>query len=325
MEEGVRRLLSIEKADGGMGEVRILGRTVLRYPRNRAYARRFEGLGESELRDVLKWQFREWGNAYELDLDEPRTFNEKLNWLKLNYRDPLVTQCADKVGVRDYIRANAGESYLMPALGVYESPDDIDFDALPGRFVAKVNWGSGQNVICSDRARFDAEDCRRRLRRWMRPEANHYFNHFEWGYKDIRPRILVEDFVESHDGLPDYKFHCFNGVPKVVLLVENRSLGPDGKRMTFFDGEFRKLPLLRRCRRNEGAVERPRQWAEMMRVAGLLAKPFPFVRVDFYILGDGTVKVGELTFCPGAGVEPFEPPEWDLKLGEMLSLPEGRS
>jgi len=321
----MRRPVEIVRETWGTNRVLVLGHQVFSYERDpayaRLYARRFDGLSEADLRTILAWQFAEAGNSYALDLDTPRSLNEKLNWLKLYYHDPLMTQCADKVGVRDYIREKVGEKYLVPVLGVYDSADDIDFDKLPNRFAMKVNWGSGQNVICPDKSMLDVEAVRSRMRRWMRPESNHYFNHFEWGYKDIRPKIVVEQFIEGFDGLPDYKLLCFNGTMKVMYVAQNRQLGPKALRFTFHDREFRRLPFEQDYPAAERAVERPSCLEEMISLAEKLAAPFPFCRVDFYIERSGVLKIGELTFYHLAGLVPIRPVEWDYRLGEMLELP----
>lgn len=315
-----------KKKEGRRRIFYICGKKVLSYKKkqtkyDRIYAKRFAGLTRKEERYILETQFERMA-GYKLNLDNPKSFNEKIQWLKFNYRDPLMTKCADKVGVREYVKEKIGEEYLVPIIGVYGSVDEIDFDKLPEKFVAKVNWGSGQNIIVPDKSKLDVEDAKKKLRHWMKRESNHYYNFLEWVYKDIEPKIIVEEFLDGVDDLVDYKYMCYNSEPKNMFLVQNRAKGHEKMTMNFFDKDFNLLPFKRLYKNSNEVVEKPELWGEMLRLSKILAEPFPFVRVDFYMI-NGQLKIGELTFSPGNGTERFEPIEWDYNLGELLELPKG--
>ncbi len=294
--------------------VYILGFKILSYRRNLK-----KNLTEKQSIAILKKQFRDMA-GYELNIDNPKTFNEKIQWLKLYYKNPLLTKCSDKVEVRQYVESKIGKKHLVPILGAYNSADEIDFDKLPNKFVLKVNWGSGQNIICTDKSKLNVNEAKEKLNKWMNIENNHYFNFLEWCYKNIKPKIIAEEFIESDEDLKDYKFMCYNGDPKNMFIVQNRN---DSKKMTinFFDKDFTPLPFTRHYNSSKDNIEKPAKWDEMINLAKILSKPFPFVRVDFYI-NKGEINLGELTFYPGNGTERFNPIEWDLKLGNYLTLPE---
>ena len=278
------------------------------------------GLTEKEARKYLDCQFRLRGNSGHLDFDEPKTFCDKLNWLKLYWHDPLVCKCADKVGVREYVAEKVGASFLVPLIGVYDSPEQVDFDALPGKFAMKVNWGSGQNVICPDKAKLDVEDARRKLSWWMRPASNHYYVGLEWGYCGLVPKILVEEFLEDADVIPDYKVYCFNGRPTLTAVIRGR--GSDHFNAMFYTNAYEKRHLMMRgCTYSQEEYPKPPFWERMLEAAATLSAPFPHVRVDFYVPADGQLRVGEMTFWSANGLTPHEPPEWDRRLGDMLTLP----
>ena len=166
--------------------------------------------------NIIKKQFKE-ALGYELNLENPKTFNEKIQWLKLYYHNPLITKCADKFKVRDYIKEKIGEEYLIPLIGVWDKVEDIDFASLPEQFVLKVNWGSGMNIIVKDKSKLDIEDTKKKLKKWINPFSNHYYYSFEYSYKHIEPKIICEKYIEQVDGdLFDYKLTCFNS--KVIYI-----------------------------------------------------------------------------------------------------------
>lgn len=308
----------------GKYTVKIFGKKVLSFACDlkykKLYKNRFKGLTQAEEKYILETQFKR-GFGYKLNLDNPQTFNEKMQWLKLYYREPLLTRCSDKALVRDYIRENVGEEYLVPSLGIYNNPDEIDFDKLPDKFVLKVNWGSGQNIIVKDKSKLNIEEAKEKLRNWMKPESNHYYNLLEWCYKDITPKIIIEEFIEEDVNKPvaDYKFFCYNGEPKFMYVAVD-SFNYKIMRINYYDCEFNKLPLIKHYPNTDYPLPKPKMWDKMLEVSRILSKPFLFVRVDFFIVGD-ELKVGELTFYPGGGMDAFEPMEWDYKFGEPLKLP----
>ena len=255
---------------------------------------------------------------YEPDIMNPRSFNEKVQWMKLNHHDSLMTRCADKVSVRDYVRERIGERYLVPSLGVWSSATGIDFASLPHRYVLKVNYGSGTNVICDGRGAFDVDDVRSRLAEWMEPRWNHYLYSYEWAYKDIQPLILGEAYLEDPSGdPPDYKFFCFGGEPRAIQVTVGRRVS---RADAYMDPDWNQLPFGRYVPIPEVLPEAPATLKEMVRLARILAQPFSMVRVDFYE-HDGQVKFGELTFYPGNGTEPFRPADADFEMGSWWDLP----
>ena len=242
-------------------------------------------------------------------------------WLKLYYHNPLITKCSDKVLVRDYIEEKIGKEYLVPCLGVYNNSDEIDFEKLPQKFVLKVNWGSGQNIICTDKSQLDINTTKKKLAQWMQPQSNHYYDFLEWGYKDITPKIIAETYIEASANKPvsDYKFFCYHGQPKFMYIAVD-SFNYNIMRINYYDCDFNKLPLVKHYPNTDYDIPKPKMWEKMLELSRILSAPFLFVRVDFFIVND-TLKVGELTFYPGGGTDSFEPIEWDYKFGEPLTLP----
>lgn len=283
------------------------------------YNKRFWGLTQKQTEYCVSYLFKN-ATGYHLDLKNPQSLNEKLQWLNLRYQNPLITSCADKITVRDYISSTVGDKHLIPIIATYDSVEAINFEALPQRFVAKVNWGSGQNIICTDRTKLDIADTKAKLTEWLKPKSNHYYSFFETCYKDIKPKIIIEHFLDTTGDLPDYKFFCYNGEPLNMFIAQNRNSASKELTFTFFDADFNRLPFSQHYMPSDEHIEKPALWNEMLDVARKLSKPFPFVRVDFYIY-EGTLKVGELTFCHFGGMTPFTPREWDYKLGAMLKLP----
>lgn len=257
--------------------------------------------------------------GYEPQFDSPRSFNEKLQWLKLHYHNPLMTQCADKFRVRDYIQEKIGSPFLVDLIGVYDKPEEIDFDSLPEKFVLKVNWGSHQNIICTNKSKLNIPEAIKKLNVWLRPCYNHYFRTFEWAYKNIQPKILCEKYLETN-GEPfiDIRFHCFNGEPKIIMYVKENL---DSQRYNFYDLNWNLLPFGQRSRNIEFPIERPEYLDEMLSIAKKLSAPFPNVRVDLYHI-QNKIQFAELTFYDGSGLDGFTPVKWDFNIGKMLALPE---
>lgn len=251
------------------------------------------------------------------NLDNPRSFSEKLQWLKLRYRNALWPALSDKYLVREFVASRIGDTYLTPLLGVWDTVDQIDQDDLPDSFVLKPTHGSGWIVLCGDRSEFDWDDARRKLRRWMR--RNFFYHCREWVYKDLTPRIVCEAMLLDEDGnVPrDYKFFCFDGQPRYIQVDIDR-FGWHHRHI--YDTDWRKIPMELEYPGSPGTVPPPPTLPLMLDLAGRLSAEIPFCRVDFYSWGKD-VRFGEITFFPGAGIEDFRPRHMDLEFGRLLRLP----
>ena len=269
--------------------------------------------------EIISHQFLQ-GTGYELNLENPKTFNEKLQWLKLYYHDPLITKCADKYLVREYIKETIGEEYLIPLIEVWDRVEDIDFDKLPNQFVLKVNWGSGQNVVVKDKNKLNIEEVKNKLRYWMQPTSNHYYYSYEWGYKNIKPKIICEKYMQDNNtnNLIVYGFYCFNGAPKFIHTITDAHTGTD--RCNIYDLNWNKQDFFYIWENTDYAIKKPEQFELMISLVKKLCHKFTHVRVDLFHINNN-VYVGELTFYTNAGLTPFIPIEWDYKFGELLELP----
>lgn len=258
---------------------------------------------------------------YRLNLRKPRTYNEKLQWLKLHDRRPLYTTLVDKVAVKDWVAARIGESHVIPTIGVWNSPEEIDFASLPDSFVLKTSHDSGTVVICRDKASFDVESACSVLRKSL--SRNFYHFSREWPYRDVPPRILAEPFVsdESGSGLKDYKWFCFDGVPKALFIASDRFDDSEETKFDFFDADFNHLPFTNGHPNADVAPAKPAAFERMKEMAAVLSAGIPHVRVDFYEVG-GEVLFGEMTFYHWGGFVPFKPYEWDEIFGSWLALPD---
>lgn len=255
--------------------------------------------------------------GYDLNLSTPRTYSEKIQWLKLFWRPDVLSVCADKYAVRDFVAARAGTSLLNELYAVYNDPAEIDFAALPDQFVLKSTHSSGQIVLCTDKAQLDHAATRHQLKKWL--ESSHFYHAREWAYKNIRPRILCEKLLRQNGATPlDYKFHCFHGQPRVIHVDVDRF--SDHKR-SHYSLDWQPLELATDFPQANGWVERPAGLQQMLAAAALLSQGFPYVRVDFYQLDD-CVVFGEMTFYPSGGYINFTPPEYAMLWGSWIKLPE---
>lgn len=256
-----------------------------------------------------------------LNLKNPKTFNEKLQWLKLYNRNPLYTDLVDKIKVRDYVKEKIGEEYLVPLIGTWNDPDEIDFEALPERFVLKCNHNSGKGMyICKDKSKADYKKIRKNLRAGLK--ENYFFNQREWPYKNVERRIVGEEYLEdSKSGeLSDYKLFCFDGTPKLLFVVTERQKSSRGEpKFDFFDIDGNHLDLRSTHPNAPTPPAIPQSLEKMKALAAVLSEGFPHVRVDFYEV-DGKIYFGEMTFFHNSGFHAFDPPEWDIKLGSWLDL-----
>ena len=282
--------------------------------------RQRDALTGDKIRSLAVFTFRE-KLGYEPDLDNPRSMNEKILWLKLNYRNPLVTRCCDKFRVKDYVTEKLGPGYVIPTIQSWDRPEDVDFSSLPERYVLKVNWSSGYNILVSDRSLLNEAEARRKITHWMAPAQNSYYQNFNWGYRDMAPVVYAEEYLEQPEGqLYDYKFFCCGGKVCFWFIATDR-YGKKQLTHDFFDMDFNHLNFEYGGRAHaRWPLQKPAFYEEMVRCAEILSEPFPFVRVDFYE-ANGRFFVGEMTFYPGGGVLHFDPVEWDYRLGSYIDLP----
>ena len=260
----------------------------------------------------------------ELHLNPPITFDDKLWYLKLYNRDPLLTVCSDKYRVREYVEQCGLGHILNELYSVYQDAREIDFAALPSPCFLKCNHTSGTNIIFDRTRPFNRRDFIRRFNFMLR--QNYYWASREWNYKDIPTRIIAERVLRDKNGqLPlDYKFMCFGGVPKIMYLSANtcNEQGMHGadQRLNYYDMNFHPLPITGAGLKNiDGEMEKPASFEQMKQYAAILSKPFPFCRVDFYDI-DGQVYFGEITFYPTGGCQNLQPPEWSRRLGEWIDV-----
>ena len=254
-----------------------------------------------------------------LDLENPQTLNEKLQWLKLYDRQPRYTMMADKYAMREYIAQLLGEEYLIPLLGVWDDPEDIDFDSLPNQFVLKCNHNSGLGMcICKDKTKLDIPKVKENLRKGL--QQNYYLTGREWPYKDIPRKITAEAFMVDESGieLKDYKVFCFNGRAEYVEVDFNRHIE---HKLNPYDFSWNPLHFCDTSKNDYSAnIPKPARLEDMRLIAERLSADMPFLRVDFYSIYD-RLYIGELTFFPGSGFIQYEPRSMDLKYGKMLELP----
>lgn len=255
----------------------------------------------------------------ELNLNNPQTFNEKLQWLKLHDRKPEYTTMVDKYAVKRYVADIIGAEYIIPTLGVWNHFDEIDFEKLPNQFVLKCTHDSGGLVICKDKAKLDKATAKKKLETSLK--NNYYWSGREWPYKNVKPRIIAETYMEDNKvhELIDYKFMCFNGNVKCIFTCSER-FSDDGLKVTFFDTEWNMMPFERHYPVSKNPPTKPIHLNSMIKFAKKLSQSIPFIRVDFYEINK-KLYFGELTFFPGSGFEEFTPVSWDYKLGNWLQLP----
>ena len=253
-----------------------------------------------------------------LNLLNPQSFNEKLQWLKLNYNNPKYISLVDKYEAKKIVAGIIGEQYIIPTIGVYSSFSEIDFEELPEQFVIKCTHDSGGYVICKDKKMLDINEARKKIEKTLR--TNYYWSGREWPYKHVVPRIIIEKYMEDEntEDLTDYKLMCFQGKVKCIFTCTERFAG-SGLKVTFFDENWVKLPFERHYKSSEKEIERPHNLTKMIELAEKLSNGIPFVRVDFYEI-NGKIYFGEMTFYPGYGFEEFSPDSWDYILGEWLDI-----
>lgn len=265
-----------------------------------------------------------------LDYDNPQSFNQKLNWLKFYWRDPLITRCSAKDTVREYVLEVLGsgaKKYLTNLVGeeVYFRVDDINFEALPDKFVLKANNGSGTNIVCPNKSKLDIQQAKHKLSEWMAPANNYFYHKYEWGYKNIKPAIVCEEFLGNYGEVRDYKLFCFNGEPKFVYVSNEFDDHKKHIDMDYLTLEWKPTGYIRKSYKPpKTPFPRPDSLDVMVDLSKKLARPFPFVRVDFFEV-EGVPKVVEMTFYPSGGTGAFENIEHDYEIGDMLRLPKPKN
>ena len=271
--------------------------------------------------------------GYWIDWKKPKTFSEKLQWLKLYDRKPEYTTMVDKYAVKEYVANIIGREYIIPTLGVWDRPEDIDWDCLPQKFVLKTTHAGGGSgvLICKDKATFDRNDACIKLKRSLSKCV--YNSHREWPYKNVPKRIIAEAFLEEakpvkhNTDLPDYKFYCFNGEPVYCQVIRDRS---SKETIDFYDMEWRHMPFvglnptfnisLPFFTNGATSVEKPIHLSKMIDACRKLSKEIMFSRIDLYVIDD-KIYFGEITFYPASGIGVCTPIEWNDKLGHMIGLP----
>ena len=250
------------------------------------------------------------------DLDHPVTFNEKLQWLKLHYRDPAIPRASDKYEAKKYIAERGFPELLIPTLAVYDSADEIDLAKLPDQFILKATHGSGWNFICRDKASFDLPAKRKIMNAWLK--QNLYIYGREWNYKEQPPRLIAEPLMDDKP-LVDYKFLCFNGVCRALTVNHDDD---STHYIDFYDSDWNLIPEMKAdiADHSKKIMPKPDRFEEMKTIAEQLAAPFPFVRVDLYDIR-GEIYFGEMTFFPGSGFWKITPSSYDKTFGAWLTLP----
>ena len=272
--------------------------------------------------DYIKRLWKYKMNGKPLDLENPKTCCEKLQWLKIHDHNPRYTKLADKYEVKKIVADAIGEEHVVPLLGVWNDFDEIDFDKLPDQFILKTTHDSGGFMICKDKSTFDKAAARKKFKKAIK--RNFYWSGREWQYKNIPPRIIAEKYIESL-GKPEsleYKLTCLDG--KVAFTTVCKGIAHTDLSLRsndHFDREGNKMPWYAYYKPSKEPVSLPPQSEEMIRYAEILSKDIPYVRADFYIVDD-VVYFGELTFNTWDGFMVFEPEEWDRKLGDMINLPD---
>ncbi len=271
---------------------------------------------------MVKLQYR-LKTGRKLNLKNPQRYTEKLQWYKLNYRDPLMAKCVDKYEVREYVKQVGLENILNPIYGVYNSPEEVGWDQLPDQFVAKDTLGGGGNdvLICKDKSKLNKAEFYELLARWAQPVKGKHPGR-EWVYDNAKHRILIEKYIPSNPqegGLIDYKFFCFSGKAKFLYVIADRDLGK-GAGLGIYDIQFNRLPFERADERPlKREMDQPKSYEKMIEYAEILAAPFPHARIDFYCQ-DGTILFGEITFFDGSGYMTFRPDEFDFQMGNCFCI-----
>ena len=259
--------------------------------------------------------------GYKLNLENPKTFNEKINWIKFNYYNPLYETCSDKIEVRNYVKEKGLSNILTKLYGIYDNFEEIKFEKLPNSFVIKASNGSGGIVVVNDKSNINKKKIKRTIK--VAQKYNFYEKNGEWQYKNLKPRILIEEKINSSNplGILDYKIFCFSGKAEYIYVSTTKANGNDGnEKMDFYDREWNHLNVFRKGHKSMGIIDKPKNYEKMIEIAEILSRDFEHVRVDLYN-ENGKIYFGELTFTTGAGYGKFEPDnKFDMILGEKFNI-----
>lgn len=251
-----------------------------------------------------------------LNLSNPQTYNEKLQWLKIHDHNPEYTRIVDKYEFKNYITEKLGPEYVIPTIGRWDNFDDIDFDKLPEKFVLKCNHDSGGIIICKDKSKFNIESARKTINKCLK--RNYYWGNREWPYKNVKPCIIAEKYLDLPEGLTEYKLFSFNGRAEIILVCKGIAHTPT-RTNTFYDRDFNKLPIQSLLPNQKEEEIKPAEYEQLLAIADKLSQGIPQVRVDFYIF-EGQIYVGEMTFFHNSGMCKINPDEWDKKMGDMIDI-----
>lgn len=252
-----------------------------------------------------------------IDFKNPKTFNEKLNWLKIYDRNPEYTKMVDKYEAKEYVKNIIGEEYIIPTLGVWDKFDDIDFDKLPNQFVLKCTHDSEGLVIVKDKLKFDIKEAKKKIEKAMK--YNFYYIGREYPYKNIKPRIIAEQYMEDekYHELRDYKFFCFNGKVNALFIATDRGIGET--KFDYFDIKFNHLDIRQHYPNSSQKIEKPINYDKMIKLSEKISKDLKHVRIDWYEV-NGKLYFGEITFYHFSGLQPFNDVKWDNMFGEWINL-----
>ena len=260
--------------------------------------------------------------GYWNDWDSPKTFSEKLQWLKVYNKHPEYTKMVDKLAAKDYVAGIIGKEYIIPTLAVYNTVDEIDFNKLPNQFVMKCTHDSGGLVVCREKSKLNEDDVRKKMRDGLK--RSYTVKNREYPYKDVPRRIIVEQYMEDENcyELKDYKFFCFGGKAEYCQVIENRSTE---ETIDFYDREWKHQPFIGlnpTAHHAPTAHQAPMAYEEMFEIADKLSSSIaaPFVRIDLYNI-NGRIYFGEITFFPASGMKKFRPDEWNYIFGDLIKLP----
>ena len=255
-----------------------------------------------------------------MNWNKPLSYSEKLQWLKVNNRNPLYTTLVDKHAVKEWVANKIGNEHIIPTIGIWDNVEDINFDKLPNQFVLKCTHDSGGLCICRDKSKLDILKIKENLS--MAMNRNYYYFGREWPYKNVKPQIIAEKYMIDESGieLKDYKFFCFNGNPLYLFIATDRGKMNEEVKFDFYDINFNHLDLKNGHPNSKNIIKKPKGFNKMLELAKILSADMPHVRIDFYDI-DGNIYFGEYTFYHHSGFMPFEPEEWDYKFGELIKLP----